>query len=86
MTWRYMSSWMHPFEVGGIPFISTGLQVHMVNNYRFMNFQKATPFDLKEDLAPVLNEWEERKSRWKFYAEKAPTMRTYLKETFHENA
>jgi tryptophan halogenase len=87
MTWRYMSSWMHPFEIGGIPFISTGLQVHMVNSYRFVNFQKSTPLDIKDDLAPTLKIWEERKARWKFYADKAPTMRTYLKETFHnENA
>jgi len=87
MTWRYMSSWMHPFEIGGIPFISTGLQVHMVNSYRFLNFQKSTPVDIRYDLEATLKSWEERKARWKFYAEKAPTMRTYLKETFHnENA
>jgi tryptophan halogenase len=84
MTWRYMSSWLHPFEIGGIPFISTGLQVHMVNNYRYLNFQKSTPFDIAQDLEPTLKKWEEQKARWSFYAEKAPTLRQYLKETFHD--
>lgn len=84
MAWRYMSAWHHPFETGGIPFIATGLQVNMVNNYRFMNIQKSTTsYDVVADIDYQIKIWEDKKSRWNFYAEQAPTLRQYLKETYY---
>jgi hypothetical protein len=79
-----MSAWHHPFETGGIPFIATGLQVNMVNNYRFMNIQKSTTsYDVVADIDYQIKIWEDKKSRWNFYAEQAPTLRQYLKETYY---
>jgi tryptophan halogenase len=82
---RYMELWYHPLDMSGIPFISTGMQLNMLNEYRFLNIQKANPLvNFSHETNEIYSRWGERQRRWAANAEKAPTMTQYLQERFYK--
>jgi tryptophan halogenase len=85
MAWRYMSEWGHPIGKAGIPYISTGLHVFMMNVSRVENLEYRTQSSLLDKTKPIWNHWEVQKEKWKQQADKCLTLEQYLNNRFYHN-
>lgn len=85
MTKRFMETWSHPYDEAGIPFISTGMNISMINSRRIDSMKFRNNIDFYSEIISITNSWEIRKARWKKNAELEPTLFQYLKEKFYKN-
>jgi len=83
MAWRYLDNWTHPINSGGLPYISTGLQMFMTNDYRFMVNLDSSGINYIKEITDISNIWEGRKARWLQEAYKSPTLLEFLKEKYY---
>jgi hypothetical protein len=89
MAWRYMENWHHPYDSAGIPFISTGMDITMFDDYRIERTISTLKRDIphKADLKKLtdfhVSKWESNKVKWSSNALKAPTLYNYLKTNFY---
>jgi len=81
--WRYMEEWGHPYGNAGIPYIATGMNLNMMNSARVDNMTYRHKIDLKTDIEPTIQQWEDLKSYWNSVAETLPTLEEYLDKTFY---
>ena len=84
MTWRYMQEWSHPYGMGGITYIATGMDIRMMNDARIANMSYRYKRDYFAEIEAVDKVWETRKARWNKAAEVAPTLHAFLKENFYD--
>lgn len=82
--WRYMEEWGHPYGNAGIPYIATGMNLNMMNSARINNMTNRHRIDLKQDIQPTVQKWEELKSYWKSIADTLPTLEEYLAKRFYD--
>lgn len=87
LTWRYMDEWGHPlgerFNNPGITFISTGMNLFMMNDYRVQNLKLRTGLNIEEELSNIMKVWEERKIKWESNARSCITLNKYLENVFY---
>jgi tryptophan halogenase len=83
MAWRYMQEWGHPVGDAGITYISTGMNVNMMNSARIQNLEYRTGASLIGATNSVCDLWEVRKARWAKEASMCPTLEQYLNEKFY---
>ena len=85
MSWRYMRAWEHVLGRQGITYIAVGMQVHMMNDFRYWAISSQNKDrNLEKEIEEVSAIWGARKFKWAQNAKLAPTMRQYLKENFHD--
>jgi hypothetical protein len=83
MVYRYMEEWVHNYGIGGITYIATGMNVKMMNDARIQNMSFKWKRDYLAEIDAVNKVWEVKKARWAKAAESAPTLFSYLNETFY---
>jgi hypothetical protein len=83
MAWRYMQEWGHPIGDAGITYISTGMNVNMMNSARIQNLEYRAGASLIGATNSVCDLWEVRKARWAREARLCPTLEQYLNEKFY---
>lgn len=85
LIWRYMEEWGHPWNQNdGIIYISTGMELNMMNDARIQDYEYRTKKNLKKELKDVIEVWENNKARWTKAAEKSPSLENYLKNKFYK--
>ena len=60
----YMDEWGHPISRSGVPYITTGLNMLMINERRLINMTEHLKIDWKASTDVQVSEWEARKRRW----------------------
>jgi len=85
MAWRYMEEWGHPTNNAGIPFISTGMNLFMMNKRRIMDLEFRNRTSYKKATEEMVRAWNKKKSFWKINAGLAPTLMKYLGDTFYKD-
>jgi hypothetical protein len=85
MGWRYMDEWGHPIDqlMYGIVYISTGMNVFMMNDRRIEDLTFRTGRDFKSEIHHISAEWNKRKQQWDTIANSAPTLKDYLERKFY---
>jgi flavin-dependent dehydrogenase len=83
LIWRYMENHGHPIGNAGITYIATGMNLNMVNDYRFKDIKRLNPKVL-EDFKKVEYLWEERKAKWLIAANNSKTMKQYLLDRYYQ--
>jgi hypothetical protein len=82
--WRYMENKGHPLGAAGITYISTGMNLNMINDYRFMDIKNRINPTIVEEINKVIYLWEERKLKWNMASNNSKTMKQYLLEKYHQ--
>jgi tryptophan halogenase len=83
LIWRYMENGEHPLDRAGIPYIATGMNLNMMNDYRFLDIKNRINPNVIQDVNTANRLWEERKTKWKIEAKKSKTMKQYLLEKYY---
>lgn len=79
----YIDEWGHPIDLSGIPYISVGLGMQMMSDYRVQNMSQRMGIDFEAATKSQMVTWEAQKSRWNKAAKKAPTIIEYMQKTFY---
>ena len=82
--WRYMENKGHTLGPSGITYIATGMNLNMINDYRFIDIQNRINPAIIEDINKVVRLWEERKLKWNMASSNSKTMKQYLLEKYHQ--
>jgi hypothetical protein len=85
LSWRYMEEWGHPEDSAGIPYISTGMNMLMMNRRRIENLNLRWNTDLKKEIDDLMPLWKLRMRKWKEAADNSPTLEQYLKELYYKD-
>jgi tryptophan halogenase len=88
MGWRYMSNWAHPLADSGITYISTGMNVNMINDHRtqyLLDHHKTNKDIFYNEMMDVFSLWEKRKDKWKSNSISSKTLEDFLFENFYSN-
>jgi hypothetical protein len=80
---RYMEKWCHPIDRTGIPYISTGMQLFMMNKKRISEIEFNQKVDLSKDIQQMINKWENKKTQWKEAADQSPSLMDFLQINFY---
>lgn len=83
MAWRYMKEWGHPMSDAGITYISTGMNVFMMNEHRIKDIEYKIGKNLLTEVNKVNEVWELRKKRWKNESDKCLTIEKFLEKNFY---
>jgi tryptophan halogenase len=84
MAWRYMEEWAHPYPSrSGITYISTGMNLNMMNSARIQEIEYTTELDLKKRADEMHSVWEARKQKWRTAAANSPSLEEYLQNKFY---
>ena len=90
MIWRYMEEWGHPmgerWNNPGITFISTGMNVNMINSHRIENLEFRTGINFKNEVDKMIKIWEPRKAKWKLAADNSQSLYKFLESNFYETS
>lgn len=84
MIWRYMEEWGHPYSNAGITYISTGMNIRMMNENRIMTMQYGRDVDLKKETDRIIEIWKKKKSQWENFSRESPTIEEFLYENFYK--
>jgi tryptophan halogenase len=83
---RYMEQWGHSVDPSaGIPFISTGLQLNMMNESRIASLEYRWKTDLRKEIETLNTLWKARQDKWNAAAEREPSYIEYLTNKFYGN-
>jgi tryptophan halogenase len=82
--WRYMENKGHTLGPSGITYIATGMNLNMINDYRFIDIKNRINPEIIEDINKVVRLWEERKLKWNVASGNSKTMKQYLLEKYHQ--
>jgi tryptophan halogenase len=80
---KYFSAWEHPFDMSGITFIATGMNLNMMNENRIKHIEFTLNQNILNQIQEKISSWEKRKIRWKNAADKSPTLEQFLLENFY---
>jgi hypothetical protein len=84
MAWRYMEEWAHPYPSrSGITYISTGMNINMMNSARIQEIEYKTGLDLKKRVDEMCSIWEARKQKWESAAADSLSLEEYLQNKFY---
>jgi hypothetical protein len=81
--WRYMTEWGHPKSQAGITYISTGMNLMMMNDYRIFSLEWENNINIKEGIKEIIDVWERRKNKWNIEAKKSKTLEKFIFEKFY---
>ena len=83
--WRYMEEWGHPWNVNdGIIYVSTGMQLNMMNESRIQDYEFRNNKNLKNEIKIINDIWEKNKIKWSKEAILSPTLEQYLENKFYK--
>lgn len=85
MIWRYMEEWGHPLGMAGITYISTGMNINMLNPSRVMDMEYRYGNDFKKEIDEINKVWEIRKNKWSKAAESCPSLEEFLEINFYND-
>lgn len=87
MSWRYMINWAHPYNNGvdGIPYISTGMNIFMINDHRRLGLEMFDDKDIRNDLKSQLVFWNNKIEKWEREASKSKTLYSFIEDKFYKN-
>jgi hypothetical protein len=74
----------HTLGPSGITYIATGMNLNMINDYRFIDIKNRINPEIIEDINKVVRLWEERKLKWNVASGNSKTMKQYLLEKYHQ--
>jgi hypothetical protein len=84
MVWRYMEEWSHTTNNnGGITYISTGMNIFMMNNSRISDIEYRNGKSLKSEIDQIDQFWRKKKEEWNNAADRSLTIEEYLRKTFY---
>lgn len=83
MSWRYMDDWGHEYNLAGIPYIATGMNLFMMNRARIENIENRTGVNLKNDIISSIELWDKQKKKWNDVAKEFPSLEKYLNDNFY---
>jgi tryptophan halogenase len=81
--WRYMEEWFHPYGMAGITYISTGMNLQMINDNRIANMTYRYKRDYLSEADAISEIWENKKAKWNKAAESSPSLKEFLEDTFY---
>jgi len=85
LTWRFMEEWGHPLDKAGIPFISTGMNLLMMNETRIKSIESRFKVDMYELYKDFDKKYKVQSQKWKQAAEKSSTLEEYLQKVYYTN-
>jgi hypothetical protein len=83
MCWRYMEEWGHPYKNDGIVYISTGMNLNMMNDRRIMSIEMAEGKSILPFVDNAVSIWEQRKNIWESNAASCDSLMEYLEKRFY---
>jgi tryptophan halogenase len=83
LAWRYMDEWGHPVTAHGIPFISTGMKLNMLNDRRLLNLQNRYGKDYESEAKQVSLLWDIKKKTWADNAKEEDSLMEFLGRTYY---
>jgi hypothetical protein len=84
LIWRYMEEWGHPLGIAGITYISTGMNLNMLNNSRVLDMEYRYVNNFKKEIDEIITIWDLRKRKWANAAEKSLSLNQFLYENFYK--
>jgi hypothetical protein len=81
-SYRLMSDWYFPFNDSGIPFIATGMNIQMFNDFRINDIEFRTKRNLKKEIDDVIKIWDSRKLKWENAANNSLHLIDFMKNNF----
>jgi tryptophan halogenase len=86
MSSRYMELWSHPIGMAGITYISTGMNVNMINDHRMLSLMTSEGIDYEKTLEQSQAVWDFNINKWKENARRSPSLYQYLKTRFYDKS
>jgi hypothetical protein len=83
LTERYMENWNHPLGRAGIPYISTGLGLYLMNDRRIQDIEYRYNRDLNKEITEINNIWNARKYKWNQAVKNELSLEDFLKKHFY---
>jgi len=82
---RYLESWSYDrSSIDGTIFISTGMNINMMNNARARELEFMNNVNIKQIVDDLTPAWEYRKAKWNNHAMQSPLLSEYLLKRFYE--
>jgi hypothetical protein len=80
-----MDKWSYEVNRGGVPFIATGMNLHMMNDARYEKIKFYNKHhDIKNEIDLVIDRWESRKRKWTLEAQRSESIQQYLFNNFYK--
>ena len=84
LIYKYMDYWAHPNDNSGISYISTGMNIDMINSSRMEFIRYGNKgVTIEEEIDFINNIWKSNIKKWKQESDKSKTLFKYLDENFY---